>query len=249
MVSTLIGHSQLRIRRLPASVKTGLMALMVIAFLGSRPTVETPLFYEVFGRDPDLRFYWLVFIPAVVLNLGYLAVISTWYSRHDTRWLSSGLRMIGIGCAALTMFLVSRVAAMFVDLGPLVESLAALCLMLGGILVGLGALIPRQGALGGAALGRARLWCRLLPHWRATTMHYPYVRRHRRFPRTLESLVAEVQDAVVIARERGELSSPLWRALDEVLRLPVTNFYAVVTEPERLAARSTSGRFRKTVSA
>jgi hypothetical protein len=39
--------------RLPAEVS--LLALMAIAFLRARPTVETPLFYEAFGRDVHLR--------------------------------------------------------------------------------------------------------------------------------------------------------------------------------------------------
>lgn len=185
---------------------------LVVTFFGARPRIETALFFEQYARAIQLRAYWMLLVGSLVAATLYLAHVALRHTRHDERWLRRGLQLIGAGATLISVFALSRLVAMWIDLPAWVESMAILLLSIGAAILAIGALLPHIAT----ACRRRAARHSLRPVWVEVTARYPHVRANSQ-PRTLYRLIIEIQDAIAEARSRNELESPLVQALD---RLP-----------------------------
>jgi hypothetical protein len=185
--------------------------VLVAAFVAAGHLAEAPQFFVTYAHDPRLRFYWIAFLGCVILGGAYLSFIAHAHTHHDDRWLRRGLNLIAAGSGLICAFMISRLLGLGLTSPAWIDTLAVAVLAVGSCSLAAGAALPQ---LAGYCYRRAARQ-QLYPLWHAATAPYPDV-RERHEPASLYRMIIEIQDAVAEARSRGQLESPLMRALDQL---------------------------------
>lgn len=204
MVVLSAGRVSKRARALRAVLLGCVSVVIVLVFISGPSTTELAVvdFFVRTSGEPAWRGYWIVYALTSAVPSIYLGVSAVRHARQAMPWLRAGLVSVGAGAALCVLFnvlLLVGLAAPSTAIG--VTQMAVVALGCGLITVGV-ALPHLPDLLSQHALRST---------WSALTALYPEVRLTRR--PDLRRMVTEVHDAVVVARARDELASPLICAL------------------------------------